>query len=145
MATTKYTIFVNDTAVDGSTKATKATVVAAADTLRKKGEKGAIDVRTGAGTVVHSLKAVKARIVTKHTKPYTKVLADLPKEIAALVPAGYVAAYERPRNDALVLRNEGAEDDERYAVARRSTGEFVGFAPTTRAAGQIMKGMKVPA
>ena len=140
----KYTIFVNDTATDFA-RATKATVIAEADRLRTKDKvRDAIEVRTDKGTAVYTLKAVKARVITKRTKPFTKTI-ELPAEFAKLVPEGYVAAYERPRNDAVVLRNEGAEEDERYAVMQRSTGKIVDLVPTTRDAGQVMKGMKVPA
>lgn len=141
--TTKYTIFINDTATDFA-RSTKATVVTEADRLRKTGEKGLIEVRTQTGHVAYALKAVKARVITKHTKPYTKTIT-LPTDLAKLVPSGYVPAYERPRNDAVVLRNEGADEDERYAVMRRSTGEVLELVGTTRDAGQVMKGMKVPA
>lgn len=140
MAATKYTIFINDTATDFA-RSTKATVVAEADRLRKAGERGAIEVRTGTGHVAYGLKEIKARNITKHTKPFTKTV-ELPADFAKLVPAGYVAAYTRPRNDAAVLRNEGADEDERYAVMRLSTGELVDFVATTRDAGQVMKGMK---
>lgn len=138
----KYTIFQGGEATEFA-RSTKATVVAEAERLRTKDKvRDLIEVRTEVGTVVFALKEVKARVITKHTKPFTKVI-DLPAEFAALVPAGYVAAYERPRNDAVVLRNEGAEEDERYAVMRRSTGEVVELVGTTRDAGQVMKGMKV--
>lgn len=141
----QYTIHVNGTATDFA-RSTKATVVAEADRLRTKEKvRDLIEVRTAAGSVVYSLKAVKARVITKHTKPFTKTI-DLPEDLAALVPDGYVPAYERPRNDAVVLRNDelkGGEDF--YAVARRSTGEVVAYVGTTRDAGQVMKEMKVSA
>lgn len=136
-----YTIFQADQATDYH-RATKATVIAEAERLRTKDKvRDALEVRTDKGNVVFALKAIKARVITRHTKPFTKTI-ELPAEFAALVPAGYVAAYERPRNDAVVLRNEDAEEEERYAVMRRSTGEVVEFVQTTRDAGQVMKGMK---
>lgn len=138
-----YTIFTGGEATDFH-RATKATVVAEADRLRKAKVRDLIEVRTDKGGVVYELKAIKARVITKHTKPYTKTI-ELPSDLAALVLDGYVAAYERPRNDAVVLRNETAEEDERYAVTRRSTGELVELVATTREAGQVMKGMKVKA
>jgi len=140
MATT-YNLNVGGIAV-GFARSTKATVVAKAEETRKGGEKSAITVTTDAGNVVFELKAAKQRLITKKTKPFTKVV-ELPEALLALVPDGYVAAYTRPRNDAAVLRNEGAEDEERYAVSRLSTGEFLGFAGTTREAGAIMKAEKV--
>lgn len=140
----KYTIFQGGEATDFA-RATKATVIAEADRLRTKDKvRDALEVRTDKGNVVYELKEVKARVITKHTKPFTKTIT-LPEDLAKLVPAGYVPAYERPRNDAVVLRNEGAEEDERYAVMQRSTGKIVDLVPTTRDAGQVMKGMKVPA
>jgi hypothetical protein len=140
----KYTIFLDGAATEYA-RSTKATVIAEADRLRTKDKvRDLIEVRTDKGTVVHALKAVKARVITRHTKAYTKTIT-LPEDLAKLVPAGYVAAYERPRNDAVVLRSESAESEDRYAVARRSTGEVVAYVPTTRDAGQVMKGMKVPA
>lgn len=144
MAASKYTLFINGEATEFA-RSTKATVVAEADRLRTKEKvRDGIEVRTAAGHVAYALKPIKARVITKHTKPFTKTI-ELPAELAALVPAGYVPAYERPRNDAVVLRNEGADEDERYAVMQRSTGTIVELVPTTRDAGQVMKGMKVPA
>lgn len=140
----KYTITVNGEATDFA-RATKATVVAEADRLRTKDKvRDAIAVVTDKGTEVYALKAIKARVITKHTKPFTKTI-ELPSDLAALVLDGYVAAYERPRNDAVVLRNESAEESERYAVTRRSTGELVELVQTTRDAGAVMKSMKVKA
>jgi len=143
MATTKYTLFIDGTETEYA-RSTKATVVAEAEARRKGGERALIEVRTQTGHVAFALQAVKARVITKHTKAFTKTI-ELPEALAALVPSGYVAAYERPRNDALVLRNEDADDESRYAVARRSTGEIVAYTATTREAGAVMKGMKVSA
>lgn len=140
---TKYALYIDGTATD-YVRSTKATVVAEAEKVRKGGERALIEVRTQTGHVAFALKAIKARVITKKTKAFTKTI-DLPEALQALVPSGYVAAYERPRNDALVLRNEDAEDASRYLVTRRSTGDSVAYAPTTRAAGAIMKGMKVGA
>lgn len=140
MATSKYTIFLNGEPTEFA-RSTKATVVAEADRLRTKEKvRDLIEVRTATGHVAYALKAVKARVITVHTKPYTKTI-ELPSDLAKLVPAGYVPAYERPRNDAVVLRNEDADAEERYAVARRSTGELVELVATTRDAGQVMKAM----
>jgi hypothetical protein len=140
----QYTLTVGGEPTDFA-RSTKATVIAEADRLRTKEKvRDAIGVVTAKGTEVYSLKEIKARVITKHTKPYTKTIT-LPDELAKLVLEGYVAAYERPRNDAVVLRNESAEEDERYAVTRRSTGEVVALVPTTRDAGQVMKEMKAKA
>ena len=141
----KYTIFQAGQATDFA-RSTKATVVTEAERLRKSKVRDLLEVRTEAGNVVFALKEVKARVITKHTKPYTKTIT-LPAELQALVPAGYATAYERPRNDAVVLRREAEveDDDSLYAVMQRSTGVIVDYAPTTRAAGQIMKSMRVKA
>ena len=138
---TKYTARVNGTDTDFS-RTTKATVVAHVEALRKGGEKGLLEVVTQTGHVAFVLAAVKTRNITRHTKPYTKTI-DLPKGLK--LPKTYVAAYERPKNDALVARSLKANADERYAVVRRSTGEVLAFVPTTRDAGQAMIGAKVAA
>jgi len=142
MAATKYTIFVNGTATEYA-KSTKATVVAEANRLRNKDKvRDLIEVRTDKGHVAFALKAVKSRVITKHTKPFTKTI-ELPAEFAKLVPSGYVPAYERPRNDAVVLRAiKEVEKEARYAVMQRSTGKVVGYTATTREAGQVMVSMK---
>lgn len=140
----KYTIFQGGEATEFA-RSTKATVVAEAERLRTKDKvRDLIEVRTEAGTVVFALKEVKSRVITKHTKPYTKTIT-LPDELQALVPDGYTAAYERPRNDAVVGRNLDADPEERYSVTRRSTGEQLGLVATTREAGQVMKEAKVKA
>jgi len=138
--TTKYTLQVNGEATEFA-RSTKATVVAEADRLRKSGVREGIEVVTGAGHVAYALKAIKSRVITFHTKPYTKTIT-LDKEIASLVPKGYTAAYARLRNGAVVGRNLEADEDERYVVVAIATGEVAGHAATTREAGQIMKGLK---
>lgn len=135
---TTYTLHIDGVATD-YTRSTKATVVAAARAalLAKQGYK--VEVVTQTGHI--SFTAVR-RHVTKHTKPFTKVIT-LPENLQHLVPAGYVAAYARLRNTAIVLRNEDAPEPERYAVIDTINGEFAGFAHTTREAGQIMKALGV--
>lgn len=141
--TTSYTLTVAGEPTD-FVRSTKATVVAEAEKTRKAGQKGAICVVTQTGFVAFELKAVKQRLITKTTKPFTKVV-ELPTELAARVPDGYVAAYARLRQNAIVLRNEDADEESRYAVMQALTGDIVDYAATTREAGQIMKGMKVVA
>lgn len=139
MASTQYVLEVNGELVD-FVRTTKATVVAEAERVHKASRAG-VRVVTGTGFVAFELKATKARVVTFHTKAFTKTIA-LPAEIAALMPAAYVAAYERTRNDAVVGRDMETVEDERYVVVQRSTGKTIGYAATTREAGQIMKSMR---
>lgn len=136
---TNYTLFAQ-VDVDGEftstefTRATKSTVVAAAEAYRVE-NKVAVEVRTAAGTTVFSLSRPKQRVVTRFTKPFTKTVTLR----EGTVPDGYVAAYERPQNHAAVLRNEDAEDESRYAVMDTATSTLIGYAATTRAAGALMK------
>lgn len=141
MTATKYTARINGTDTEFA-RSTKATVVAHVEALRKGGEKGLLEVVTGTGHVAFAIAAARTHNVTKHTKPFTKTIA-LPKGLH--LPKGYAAAYERPKNDALVARNLKASKDERYVVVRRTSGEVLGFTATTREAGQVMIGAKVAA
>lgn len=141
MATTVYNVFADDVKVDSRTKKDRA-VLRARDILGKK-EAYVVRVETEAGTEV--FKAAR-RKVTVFTKPYTKTI-DVSDELKALVPAGYVAAYARLRNGAMVLRREDEDeiqievDDSRYGVIDTVAGQFAGFAATTRDAGKIMKSL----
>lgn len=139
-ANTQYILKVAGEATD-FVRSTKATVTAEADRLRKSGVRDSIEVVTGLGHVAYELKAIKSRVITFHTKPFTKTI-PLPEEIASLVPKGYTAAYARLRNGAVVGRNLEAEEDERYVVVAVTTGKVAGHAATTREAGQIMKGLR---
>ncbi len=139
--TTTYTAFLNDEATDFS-RSTKATVVKHVEGLRQAGEKGALEVRTGTGHVAFALKAIKTRVITKHTKPFTKTV-EVPKALQALVVKGYVVAYTRPQNDTAVLRSKKAPKTESYVVTRLSTGAILGYAETTRGAGAIQKAQHV--
>ena len=140
----KYILTIDGEQTDFA-RATKSTVVDEMTKVRKGGEKRALSVVTDKGSVVAELKAVKTRLITKHTKPYTKTI-ELPAELAALVPEGYAAAYERPTKDAVVLRRESDEVEAfdenaaefRYTVVQRSTCDLLGYAPTTRVAGAVM-------
>ena len=121
-------------------RSTKATVVTEATRVNRE-TRQAVRVLTGTGHESFALKERKVRIITFHTKAFTKTIT-LPDEIAALMPGAYVAAYERPRNDAVVGRDMEALADERYVVVQRSTGATIAYAATTREAGQVMKGMR---
>lgn len=124
------------------TRSTKATVIAEGDS-RRKSDKVGYRVVTDKGTVVAEASVPKQRVITVHTPAFTKVI-DLPEDLQKLVPEGYAAAYRRSRNGAIVLRREvDLEDDEaRYLVISEAKGARVGGAPTTRAAGALMKGLK---
>jgi hypothetical protein len=140
---TQYIVRVNGDLTD-YVRSTKATAVTEADRVYADLNRRAnVDVVTGTGHVAYALNLVKARIITKFTRPFTKVIT-LPAEIAALVPEGYVTAYARLTHDATVLRRTSdiPEDDSRWAVMNTSTGEIVAYVPSTRDAGQVMKGMK---
>lgn len=138
---TKYTARLNGEALD-FTRSTKATVVAHVEALRKGGEKGLLEVTTATGHVAFALPAIKTRVITKHTKPFTKTV-EVPKALQALVLKGYVVAYTRPQNDTAVLRSKKAPKSEAYVVTRLSTGEVLGHAETTRGAGAIQKAQHV--
>jgi hypothetical protein len=136
---TKYTVQFDGVDTD-ITRSKKETAVALATQALRDKKAYVVTVRTDAGTEV--FKAARRKI-TKFTKPYTKVVVLKP-EHQALVPEGYDAAYERPRNGAVVLRiadQDIVEHDELYAVLDTVTGVLVDYAPTTRAAGQIMKAL----
>lgn len=153
MATTTYTVQAaneqGEFVATGLKASKKDVAVAKAEALRAE-QKVAVQVVTGAGTVVFEAAKPKLRVITVHTKPYTKDITDaLPDEVRALVPEGYTAAYRRPKNGAVVLRREvdleledGEQDEQRYLVISEVKGKRVGFAPTTRAAGALMKGLK---
>jgi len=121
-----------------ATRSAKDSAINVAATAIAKREGYRAQVLTPAGNVVHT---VARRKITVHTKPYTKVV-ELAPEVAALVPAGYVAAYERPQNGTVVLRKEDdelVEDPALYAVLDAVAKSIAGYAGTTREAGQIMK------
>ena len=136
---TQYTIVVNGETTD-FTRSKKETAVAQAQAVL--GEKGnwKVEVVTQTGTVVFT--AARRKPERFRAPAYTKTVA-LEPEIAALVPEGYAAAYERTRNGTVVLRREEdiVEDPSRYAVLDVVAKSLVGFAETTRDAGKIMKAL----
>lgn len=138
MARTVYTVIADSTATE-ITKSKKEAAVAEAVRLLKSKAAIVVEVRTGAGTVVFTQ---KRRNVTVFTAPYTKEIT-LTEDLQKAVPAGYAPAYARYRNGAVVLRRETdeVEDPSRYAVLSVAQKEIVGYAPTTRAAGALMKEM----
>lgn len=152
MSATKYNVEVQSTkggefVATEFTRSEKAKAVAEANRITQEQKFGA-RVVTGAGNVVHENAYPKQRVITVFTKPFTKVI-ELDEELQTLVPEGYVAAYRRPRNGAIVLRREvdveledGEQDEARYLVISEAEGARVGFAPTTRVAGKLMQGLK---
>lgn len=138
MSNTTYTIVLDTVAVD-FTRSTKQTVINEANRLIKSKAGYKAEVVTSGGKVVHT---VSRRKITKFTPAYTKTV-ELAPELAAAVPEGYAAAYERLRNGAVVLRRENdiPEDPSRYAVLNTLTKVIEDYAATTRDAGQIMKAM----
>jgi hypothetical protein len=135
---TTYTVHVDGVATD-FTRTTKATVVTEAERRLSAKEGFKVEVVTQTGVVVFT---AARRKVTKMTKPFTKTVEVSP-EVAALIPEGYAAAYERPRNGTVVLRREVdlEEDDSRYAVLDTVAKAISGYAETTRGAGKIMKAL----
>lgn len=95
MATTTYTVFLNGTAVEGETRSRKATVIELAEA--RKGE-GQVEVRTGNGTVVHTVNAPQV-----HAKPWTRT--DSTEAFDAPEIEGYTLAYKRNRVQAGVYRS----------------------------------------
>jgi hypothetical protein len=135
MTSTKYFVQIDGVQTDKTFwKKSAATDAAQTALTAKQGFK--VEVVTQTGTVVFT---AARRKVTKFTSPYTKTV-DIGL-YASLVPAGYVAAYQRLRNGAIVLRRETdePEDPSRYAVLNTISCLIEGYAPTTRDAGQIMK------
>lgn len=138
---TKYTARINGTDTDFS-RSTKATVVAHVEALRKGGEEGLLEVVTATGHVAFALAPVKHRVITRHTKPFTKTV-EVPAALRKLVLKGYEVAYTRPANDTAVLRSKKAPKTEAYVVTRLTTGAILGYAETTRGAGAIQKAQNV--
>jgi hypothetical protein len=86
--------------VDGEVaahKSKRATAVDAADALRAEHPDAVIEVKTGAGNVVHTVK-----MKGTHSKPWTRT--ETHDGIEVEVPAGYTVAYTRKRVGAVVAR-----------------------------------------
>jgi regulator of protease activity HflC (stomatin/prohibitin superfamily) len=133
-SSTKYNVTVNDEVVE--TKSKKANAVEFADNLRGENPDAVIEVRTEAGTVVHTVKATGT-----HAKPWTRTQDhDLDLE----VPAGYTVAYTRTRVGALVARaddksdwivitQDGVTHVENTTQARETTNELAAAYKTRKA------------
>lgn len=131
MASTAYTLFINDEAQE-KTFSVKAKAVAAAEAARKE-LKLPVRVETGSGTVVFSMKARKPQV---KTKPYTRTV-ELPADVE--IPAGPRVAYTRARKNAAILHDPSLPKGEQYSVVRYDNGEVLaeGLA-TTRACGRFL-------
>jgi hypothetical protein len=146
MATTAYTLFVQ-TEKDGEfvptdyKRSKKGAVIAEAE-KRRATEKVGVSVRTETGTEVFFGKKPNKRVITRFTKPYTLTIDLGGEDLVALVPEGYVPAYHRPRNEAFVLRNDEKKGTDEFYLVLDHSGNELGFAMTTRAAGALMKGAK---
>ena len=112
-SSTTYTVFINDEATESRSKKSKA--VELAEQALARNDKDAVEVRTGAGTVVwpapeaSEVVAPEAEATASNrTKPGTRT--EVPTfEIEA--PEGYEAAYTRPRVLAVVFRHETEKGD----------------------------------
>lgn len=100
-----------------------------------------VEVKTSADKLVSTF---TRRKITKVTKPGTLQIAIDPA-LYSLVPGGFIAAYERPENETIVFRNENEDAIKatKYLVLHVATQTLAGYAPTTRAAGQIQKKLGV--
>lgn len=138
MASTKYTVNVNDVELEGSFSK-KAKAVEAAEAAAKGDKRAHVTVTTGAGTVVHEIKGVK-RI--RMSAPYTRVV-ELPE--GAIIPNEMRVAYTRNRKS-LAIVHRFDEPEGPYMVVRYTTGEVLGRElPTTRSAGALCKTLEKPA
>lgn len=131
-ATTKYTVL-NAEGVLGEGFTVKAKAVELAEA-----NKGAspVEVVTGAGTVVHTVKAKRSQ---KRTPRYTRVVT-LPE--GAIIPEGRRVAYDRSRKNLAITHDA---ESGTYAVIRFTDGAVLADElPTTRDAGAFCKTIPVP-
>lgn len=135
---TSYTVFVNDEALEG-TFSKKAKAVESAESAAKADKRANVQVRTGAGNVVHDIKGAK-RI--RMSAPYTRVV-DLPE--GAKIPEGMRVAYTRNRKK-LAIVHDFNEPEGPYMVVNFETGAVLASElPTTRDSGAFCKTVKAPA
>lgn len=136
-ASTKYTVLVNDEALEGSfTK--KAKAVEAAETAAKANKRAHVTVQTGAGNVVHEIKGVKT---IRMSPAYTRVV-DLPE--GAIIPSEMRVAYIRARKSLAIAHHFTAPEGP-YAVVRWTDGKVLAEGlPTTRSAGAFCKTVEQP-
>lgn len=134
MASTTYTVFANDVALEG-TKSKKATAVELAKTVRAD-QRVAVRVETSTGTVVFEQAAPKT---IKMSPQYTRTV-ELPEGFR--VPAGFRVAYTRNRKGIAIAHN--AETGE-YRVINAKGHALAKNLETTRAAGAFCKTVEAPA
>lgn len=132
MASTKYTVFVNDVELEGSfSKKDKG--IAAAEAAAKADKRAHVELRTASGTTVHEIKGVKT---IKMSPPYTRVV-NLPEGV--VIPEGVRVAYTRNRKNLAIVHDFGMEDGP-YQVVRYTDGEVLASElETTRDAGAFCK------
>lgn len=140
---TKYAVKVNGEPT-GQVSTVKQTALAKGLEVLKASELGTIvTVETEAGTKVFN-RVRTQRVVTKRTAPYTReetVAQETFEAVAGDVPAGYVLAYRRPRNQTSVFRNPNAVKGENYGFVKDEVTGDVYTAQTTRQAGAIMRNL----
>lgn len=133
MATTTYTVFANDIALD-ATFTKKAKAVDAANAARDE-QRVAVRVETGSGTVVHDVAAPKK---IKMSKPYTRAVG-VAEDVAEQID-GKRVAYKRGRAGAqfaLLDANWTGEGNGTYSIWDIDRGETVEVEiATTREAGR---------
>ena len=97
---TQYLVLVGGTEV--ARKSKKQSAIDVAEGLRAENATATIEVQTGAGTVVHTVK-----VKGTHAKPWTRT--ETHDGIEVEVPAGYEVAYTRKRVSAVVARSESKD------------------------------------
>jgi flagellar biosynthesis GTPase FlhF len=124
---TTYNILVNGEVV--ASKSKKASAVEAADALRGDNPDASIEVQTGAGNVVHTVK-----VKGKHSAPWTRT--ETHDGIEVEVPAGYTVGYTRSRVGAVVAR----ADDKSGWLVLTADGQSL-EAANTKEAREITNGL----
>jgi len=120
MPSTTYSVFEANAEGEfveaGITRSSKASAEKQATELRNTA-KVAVEVRTGTGTVVFSLKAPGSRVISSRVGQYTRVETDLPEGFTA--PKGTTPAYQRKRAGLVVCRKD---DKTGYIVVEVASG-----------------------
>lgn len=109
---TQYLVLVGGKEVGRKSK--KATAIDFAEGLRAENPDATIEVQTGAGTVVHTVK-----MKGTHAKPWTRT--ETHDGIEVEVPRGYTVAYTRKRVGAVVAR---ADDKSGWVVLTESGDSY---------------------
>lgn len=121
MASTIYTVFEanaeGDFADSNISRSNKQSAINAAVELRNTA-KAAVQVRTGAGTVVFEMKNPGSRVIKSRVPSFTRTEADLPENFTT--PEGTTPAYVRKRAGLVVCRKD---DRSGYVVVDTRTGK----------------------